>query len=193
MKALVHRHGPAPALLAAGLVAAIAVVGWLGVDALVRGAKSDDPGAPVPTSIVTGTTATAPDKVVLPPGRIVSWLDKQGRIEMPVFDDRHVSDEIRAAYPWTNPRWAPFNRCLQAGNYGIAGPILSQAQAQQSLDSINAEGPFTARGQDGALVIVESPGLAVFSGCSYILELDQSALAPLLKPGDPTGEMPIIP
>lgn len=141
-----------------------------------------------------GVTPDIESEAELPPPPPVglAYMDKSGFLSIPVWDDRHISDEAKDNDPWVNPRWAPFNRCMnEAGGYGVAdAQTLKQDDIDGIQERINADGPFLERTAGGPSLRM-TPGLASFLECAAAtLEVGNEELGAILLPGDPTGEMP---
>jgi hypothetical protein len=83
-----------------------------------------------------------------PPPPYNSWIDPiTGRFSVPEYDDRHLSEEQKAADPVFNPRWAPFARCMEDAGYEALAPgstRFSQRDLDLLLERVNAERPDVA-------------------------------------------------
>lgn len=189
MKNQSQTNWPGWSILGLGMLAALAVV-TIRLSGFVSEAEANDPKAPDPTIAPSEITVVAQSREeVPPPPDVWSWLDKSGLVAIPKYDDRRSQGTEPAVV--INPRWTPFNRCLQSQGYGSDGPIVTQEQAQGSVQSINQEGPFLRRSSQGGLELVRTSGLDAFESCAYILELPAEEVAPLLEPGDPVGHPPV--
>lgn len=72
------------------------------------------------------------------------FIGFQGAFNVPVWDDRNLSDEEKANDPWYNPSWVPFSACLADRGLEIRSDPsqpFSQADLDRLLARLNAEYP----------------------------------------------------
>lgn len=71
------------------------------------------------------------------------WLDDSGRFYSPMYDDRRLSAEQKAANPVFNPQWEPFASCMETAGVAVRAP--AERFAQSHLDALfvrlNEENP----------------------------------------------------
>ena len=133
-----------------GLVIA-AVAGSLVVGALALMAAGD-PNRPL-----------TPEEVPTLSLDVARWVDRSGRFVVPVYDDRAISEEERAANPVVDPRWEPFAQCMASGGFPVAisGRTFLQEDMDGLVDRVNASRPDAAANRDSARSGVLPPGLAL--------------------------------
>lgn len=64
------------------------------------------------------------------------WLDDSGRFHSPVYDDRRMSADDKAASPVYNPQWEPFAECMETVDVVVRAP--GERFAQSHLDALFA-------------------------------------------------------
>ena len=168
---------------------------WIRIAAtvfVVLVAGCSDGGGAKPNSTVAPAVPSATATPPAGPPRLLAYVEADGYIASRIWDDRQLSAEEKAANPWINPRWAPFNRCLITYGYGDPDlSVLYQADVDAIVDELNDEGSFLRRNERGGLEVVTAPALEAYADCfEKTLAVLPEELASILEPGDPTGEMP---
>jgi hypothetical protein len=157
---------------------------------------SASPTSPLPGTEIP-TTPTSARSDIQPPPSLMAYMSKDGFLEIPRWDDRPLAESVKQEYPWTNPRWAPFNRCLVENGAGRAdltdeGARLTQHDIDGILAELNQAGPFLRSERSGP-VIETTEEVEAFASCAVFLELDNTSLQQHLSPGDPRDEAPDVP
>lgn len=173
-------------LLAAGAILILRTL-ETGNDAASADTEKDTKPTPANQTPVFESTSEAP-----PPPYLFRFVEADGYVSLPRWDDRQLSQEEKDANPWINPRWAPFNRCMVAAGLGLPDKsTLLQHDIDAIIASVNESGPFLRRNEAGGLEVIESEVLAAYAACfEATLAVLPDDLADILEPGDPTGENP---
>ncbi len=113
------------------ILAAFATVGMIGGTVAISMRDPEPVVHPVPYS-----KDDAP-----PPPAFNRWIDpSSGRFQVPEFDDRELSAEVKAKYPLVDPRWKPLSECLAVAGFetrAAAAPGFVQTDLDRLLASIN--------------------------------------------------------
>jgi hypothetical protein len=95
------------------------------------------------TAAPGATPAPPPDS----PPPFNRWIRPDtGEFWVDPYDDRHLSEEAKAADPVYNPRWDPFAACIEDQSYEALAPgsaFFTQADMDALLARVNAERPDT--------------------------------------------------
>ncbi len=192
-----------------GTTAGIAVLKWgtavvtvaatTGVVAFAAAAVMDDSNGsaiseltPAPDSALenpTATTVPVPtpggpsglDDAPSPPP-FNTWINRStGVFEVRVYDDRRLPPEEKAENPAYNPRWGPFNACLEEAEY-IVREDMDEPFSQRDMNRLVGELNEQHRDREANLQIEtweDADGLAAaFLRCGESwLELDTSEFA----------------
>jgi hypothetical protein len=121
----------------------------------------------VPTSTPAGAYTT--DGRFIPfPTVETRWFEEDGRIRLPVWDDRNPSAEQKAADPRHDPRWPDFVRCMERAGFGAELPppdAFRQANLDRLVATINEDGPFLVA-QPSGLQYVGTPASDALLACA---------------------------
>lgn len=128
-----------------------------------------------PTSTVAATPSATPEGqysaggVFIPyPPSETRWMDKDGFLNAPQWDDRNLSPEEKAADPVHDPRWPALVRCTDAEGFGAGLPApeeFVQADLDALVEEINQGGPFVFR-EDSGRQYRGTPASDAFTQCA---------------------------
>lgn len=106
-----------------------------------------------------------------PPAERSRFITEAGYFKIPEWDDRHLSEEVKAADPWRDPFWPAFVQCLQDAGVGIGlttPDSATQADINRLVEEVNRDGPFYTATQTG-LQYRSTPASDAFTRCEKIL------------------------
>ncbi len=123
----------------------------------------------VPTTTPTPAGAYTADGRFIPfPTVSTRWFEKDGLINLPIWDDRNLSPEQKAADPRDDPRWPDLVRCMVRAGFGAGLPPpdeFHQADLDRLVATINEDGPFLLA-QPSGLQYVGTPASDAFVACA---------------------------
>jgi hypothetical protein len=96
------------------------------------------------------------------------WLDKDGFLAVPQWDDRKLTPAQKSADPVHNPRCPTLVHCLEGAGLGDHLPqpdAFVQHDLDVLLEHINREGPFLVR-TDAALQFRGTTAAVAFTRCA---------------------------